>query len=111
MAVSPIGNVILVNQNMSVASNHASNLQNRFDLQNVAAMMKANDKREEILKVRPTEETHYIGQDEDDYEKVKEDEERKHKQSPREIPKAFVKDESEESEDEESNPSLLDLKI
>jgi hypothetical protein len=108
MAVSPLGNAILVNQNMHIASNQASNLQNRFDLQNVAAMMRANEKREEIAKIRPTEETHYIGQDDDDYRKVEDEEKRKDSERGNQQKAFILKDEDNE---DDNSPSLLDLKI
>lgn len=115
MAVSPLGNAILVNQNMHIASNQASNLQNRFDLQNLAAMIKANDKHEEVTKIRPTEESHYIGEYEDEYQKIDDEERRRNK---REHKQAFiVKDVKEKnghkevSVEDDNSPSLLDLKI
>lgn len=107
MPVSPTGNIIIVNQQMHVASNASSNLQNRFDLQNLAAMLKANE-REEIKSVRPAEETHHIDP-ENEHEKEKVDEEEKQKNKNRQ--KHFKESEKEEEEKEEPITShILDLK-
>ena len=37
MAVTPLGNTIFINQNVNMVSNKVADVQNRFDLQNLAA--------------------------------------------------------------------------
>lgn len=60
MPVTPLGNTIYINQNMNVVANKQSEVQNRFDLQSLAAMALNEEKNEEVEQVRPTEETYKI---------------------------------------------------
>ena len=60
MAVTPLGNTIFINQNVNMVSNKVADVQNRFDLQNLAAASLASDEKQEVLEVRPTEETYKI---------------------------------------------------
>ena len=107
MPVTPIGNTIFINQNMNVVANKQAEVQNRFDLQNLAAMALQEDASEEITQVRPTEETYKIDP-EHEHEKKKNNERER----------VFEKDESETSNDEsseeidDSDPNRrLDIKI
>lgn len=109
MSVSPTGNVILVNQQSHIASNASSNLQNRFDLQNLAAMIKANE-LDETKSVRPTEANHEIDP-ENEHEKEKIDEEEKRKQRNKQKKHHFKESKNEDEEDEKIISShILDLK-
>ena len=65
MAISPLGNIIHVNQNMQVQSVMQGNAQNRVDLQNFANMESFNDKLKQLEEVRPTEEISKIDKDRD----------------------------------------------
>ena len=60
MAVTPLGNTIFINQNVNMVSNKVADIQNRFDLQNLAAASLASDEKQEVSEVRPTEETYKI---------------------------------------------------
>ena len=60
MAVTPLGNTIFINQNVNMVSNKFADVQNRFDLQNLAAASLASDEKQEVSEVRPTEETYKI---------------------------------------------------
>lgn len=60
MPVTPLGNTIYINQNMNVVANKQAEVQNRFDLQSLAAMALNEEKNEEVEQVRPTEETYKI---------------------------------------------------
>ena len=60
MAVTPLGNTIVFNQNVNMVSNKVADVQNRFDLQNLAAASLASDEKQEVSEVRPTEETYKI---------------------------------------------------
>ena len=60
MAVTPLGNTIFINQNVNMVSNKVADVQNRFDLQNLAAASLASDEKQEVSEVRPTEETYKI---------------------------------------------------
>jgi len=101
MAVSPIGNAIIVNQNIPVAASQQNLAQNRIDLQNVAAGEIVKDEQKKVEETRPTEQSSEINAEE---EKKKQEGEQKH-----------TKKENEEEETEEQNnpPSpehLLDVK-
>ena len=60
MAVTPLGNTIFINQNVNMVSNKDADIQNRFDLQNLAAASLASDEKQEVSEVRPTEEIYKI---------------------------------------------------
>ena len=60
MAVTPLGNTIFINQNVNMVSNKVADVQNRFDLQNLAAASLASDEKQEVSEVRPTEEAYKI---------------------------------------------------
>jgi hypothetical protein len=55
MAISPLGNVILTNQNAPVASLAQQQVQGRIDFQNMIASEISQEKKEEIERTRPTE--------------------------------------------------------
>ncbi len=108
MPVSAIGNIIIVNQQMHIASNASSNLQNRFDLQNLAAMIKANEK-EEIKNVRPMEEPHMIDPEkEQEKERVKKEENQRQKNQQKHSFKGKKKENS--GNEILNNSHILDLK-
>ena len=70
MAVTPLGNTIFINQNVNMVSNKVADVQNRFDLQNLAAASLASDEKQEVSEVRPTEEAYKIDP-ENEHEKQK----------------------------------------
>lgn len=77
MAVTPLGNTIFINQNVNMVSNKVADVQNRFDLQNLAAASLASDEKQEVSEVRPTEETYKIDpQNEHEKQKKKDEQER-----------------------------------
>ena len=57
MAISPLTNIIFVNQNMNVASAIQNMQFNRYDVQNAAAQSIVNEKEKSIEETRPAEET------------------------------------------------------
>ena len=70
MAVTPLGNTIFINQNVNMVSNKVADVQNRFDLQNLAVASLASDEKQEVSEVRPTEEAYKIDP-ENEHEKQK----------------------------------------
>ena len=77
MAVTPLGNTIFINQNVNMVSNKVADVQNRFDLQNLAAASLASDEKQEVSEVRPTEETYKIDpENEHEKQKKKDEQER-----------------------------------
>ena len=77
MAVTPLGNTIFINQNVNMVSSKVADVQNRFDLQNLAAASLASDEKQEVSEVRPTEETYKIDpENEHEKQKKKDEQER-----------------------------------
>ena len=102
MAIGPVGNAIYVNQQMATVASEKNALQNRFELQNVAANAATNEKEKEIEEVRPTEENHMV---DPDREHTKEEAEQQMKRERK-------KPETEEEEGEEAPPIRhLDIKV
>ena len=60
MAVTPLHNIIFVNQNMNVAASNQTSQFNRFDIQQAAAQALANEKEKRIEETRPAEESYKI---------------------------------------------------
>jgi len=60
MAISPLTNIIFVNQNMNVASAIQNMQFNRYDVQNAAAQALVNEKEKTIEETRPAEEAMQI---------------------------------------------------
>lgn len=63
MAVTPLGNIIQINQNTHVAGNKAANFINRIDIQDLAAKEIAKDDKKDVEEVRPTEESEKVNED------------------------------------------------
>lgn len=103
MAIGPIGNAIFVNQQTATVSSVQGNLNNRFDLQNVAAQAAANEKEKEVVEVRPAEEAHEI---DPDREHARDEADRETKRNPK-------REEGEEEKEEESSSPhhLLDITV
>ncbi len=60
MAISPLTNIIFINQNMNVASAVMNMQFNRYDVQNAAAQALTNEKERVIEETRPAEEAMQI---------------------------------------------------
>jgi Ran GTPase-activating protein (RanGAP) involved in mRNA processing and transport len=103
MAIGPVGNAIYVNQQMASVASEKTALQNRFELQNVAANAMANDKQKEVEEVRPTEENHEVDPDREHQKHESDDEQ---KRNPKE-------DEEEEKQSENPDDTIphLDIKV
>ncbi len=109
MAISPLGSVIYTNQNTQAASVKQSDVQNRVDMQNIAAGATANEKGKEIREVRPTEETYKIDP-EKEHQKQKNEEETgaKEEETTRDTKHKHLK----KSEDDDTPPtSILDITV
>ncbi len=65
MAISPLTNIIFVNQNMNVAASVQNMQFNRYDIQNAAAQALVNEKEKVIEETRPAEEAEAIDPDRD----------------------------------------------
>ncbi len=100
MAIGPIGSAIYVNQQMAAVASEQNAVQNKFDLQNLAAATIANEKEDEVQEVRPTEET---GETNEDAERKKREEEENEKN----------KERKKDEEKETKTPPLhhLDIKV
>jgi hypothetical protein len=74
MAIGPVGNAIYVNQQMAAVASEKNAMQNRFELQNLAAAAAVNDKDKEVEEVRPPEENHAVDPDREHAEEEAEQE-------------------------------------
>ncbi|MGP1579753.1 MAG: hypothetical protein ACTTH5_01825 [Wolinella sp.] len=63
MAVSPLGNITYINQNMQSSSIQHANAQQRMDFQALVNLQEMDEKQQEIEAVRPTEETDALNED------------------------------------------------
>ncbi len=78
MAIGAIGAVAYANQAMPAQTKMQSNFQNRLDMQNSVATAIQDADKQEIIEVRPAEETHKIDPD-NEHEKEKNKEEQSEK--------------------------------
>ena len=63
MAITPLTNIIYINQNMNVAASLQNMQFNRYDIQQAAAQALANEKEQRVEETRPPEETLAIDPD------------------------------------------------
>jgi len=63
MAITPLTNIIFVNQNMNVAASVQNMQFNRYDIQQAAAQALVNEKERTIEETRPAEEAEAIDPD------------------------------------------------
>jgi len=111
MAVSPLTNIVFINQNMHVAAGVQTAQFNRYDLQNLAAQTLVNEKEKIVEEVRPIEESYKVDPDrEHEKERAKEQEEER-EQAANHKPKSDTETNSAEENssvtiDEDGNPRL-----
>lgn len=101
MSVTPLGNVIQINQNMHIASTKFSSMLSRIDIQDLAAKQIAKDEKKGVEELRAAEEVH----------KVNEESEREKHQAKDELYRPSKKDSDEvEKEVGEEGVRHIDLK-
>jgi len=105
MAVSPLGNVIVVNQMTPAATSMQNAHTNRVDIQNFAAQVAANEKKQEIEEIRPTEENHKIDPDRE-HQKGEADEELSEQTKQKQRTKT-----QKQSSQEQHTTHILDIKV
>ena len=99
-SIGPVGGAIHVNQLTPVVASEKNALQNRFELQNMAAANASNEKQKEIEEVRPTEENHMVDSDREHTEQHAKEENPKER-----------KEEEEKEESSSSSLHHLDVKV
>jgi len=106
MPVSPLGNQIFINQNMSVASHTQAQHQGKIDFQTVLNVQEFQDKEKKVEETRPAEENEKIDPD-------REHEKKRQEQELENMEEQQKKRDDDEEESEGSNPlhHLLDIKI
>ncbi|MDP3586468.1 MAG: hypothetical protein Q8R58_00270 [Sulfuricurvum sp.] len=77
MAISPVGGVIYANQQMAGIAAEVGAVQNRFELQAIAAQALARDQKKEVQEVRPTEENKGVDPNREHTKEQAEQEERR----------------------------------
>jgi len=100
-AIGPVGSAIYTNQQMASVASEKNALQNRFELQNMAAADASNAKAKEVEDVRPTEENHAV------------DEDREHTEQEAESENPKDRDNKEDGDEADEIPPLhkLDIKV
>ncbi|BDY12876.1 hypothetical protein [Hydrogenimonas cancrithermarum] len=104
MAISPLTNIIFVNQNMHVAASVQNMQFNRYDMQNVAAQAMVNEKEKTIEETRQAEELHNIDPEREHTRQEAEAQEREREKAAKKKPKTH-KDKG-FTIDEDGNPHL-----
>lgn len=110
MAVTPLGNTIFINQNVNMVSNKVADVQNRFDLQNLAAASLASDEKQEVSEVRPTEEAYKIDP-ENEHEKQKKKDEQERFEGKRSQDLEENDEEADETQTEDEPIRHIDIEI
>lgn len=77
MAISPVGGVIYANQQMAGIAGEVGAVQNRFELQALAAQALSRDQKKEVQEVRPAEETKNVDPNREHTKEQAEQEERR----------------------------------
>lgn len=105
MAISPLGNIVLVNQMTPAATASQNAHSNRVELQNFMAQATVQEKDEKVLEIREAEESHEVDPDRE-HQQQESDEQMKNMSRKR-------KPHSENEEDESDLPPLhkLDIKV
>ncbi len=103
MAISPLTNIIFVNQNMNVASAIQNMQFNRYDVQNAAAQAIVNEKEKSIEETRPAEETMEIDPEREHTRQEAQEREKERERAAKSKPKSKEKG---FTIDEEGNPRV-----
>ena len=77
MAISPVGGVIYANQQMAGIAAEVGAVQNRFELQALAAQALSREQKKEVQEVRPAEETKGVDPNREHTKEQAEQEERR----------------------------------
>ncbi|MDD4854354.1 MAG: hypothetical protein PHQ22_06905 [Sulfuricurvum sp.] len=77
MAISPVGGVIYANQQMAGIAGEVGAVQNRFELQALAAQALSREQKKEVQEVRPAEETKNVDPNREHTKEQAEQEERR----------------------------------
>jgi hypothetical protein len=101
MSITPVGGVIYANQQMAGIAAEVGAVQNRFELQALAAAALANEQKKEVQEVRPTEETQGVDPNREHTKEQAEQEERR----------SSDEDHSEHKETPPKSLHLLDVKV
>ena len=104
MSISPLGNIVLVNQMTPVATAPQNTHTNRVELQNFMAQASVQEKDEKILEIREAEESHALNPDREHYRE----------ESDEEMQNMSQKKKNHKEEDDSSDASplyKLDIKV
>ena len=105
MAISPLSNIIFVNQNMNVAASVQNMEFNRYDVQQAAAQAMVNEKEKRVEETRPPEESEAINPDREHNREEARQEEEEREQAAHLKPPQKGEDKG-FSIDEEGNPHI-----
>jgi hypothetical protein len=102
MSITPVGGVIYANQQMAGIAGEVGAVQNRFELQALAAAALASEQKKEIQEVRPTEENQSVDSNREHTKEQAEQEERRSSEE---------EDNAPEKEPARKPLHLLDVKV
>ena len=105
MAISPLGNVVLVNQMTPAATSLPNAHNNRVELQNFMAQTTIQERDEKVLDIREAEESHSVDPDREHQQQQADEQMKEMKES------AEQKPETKTVEEEEAPIHLLDIKV
>lgn len=109
MSISPVGNMIFINQNSSVASTKIADAQAKNDFVNVANGIVASENDKEMKSVRPAEATYKIDPKNEHEKHHSQDEEHEHEEQMKEALKK--KEKEQQQKEEENSPQILDITV
>ena len=110
MAISALGNMIFVNQNMQVAATKQLDFQARVDFQNLVAAASVNDKEKEVEELADLNEDVMIKEDLEHYKQNSNQNSKEKKEEEQEVVNTAKKAKNDEDLDD-GMPHLLDIRV
>ena len=110
MAISALGNIIFVNQNMQVAATKQLDFQSRVDFQNLVAAASINDKEKEVEDLADLNEDVMIKEDLEHYKQNSEQNSKEKDEEEQEIVNTAKKAKNDEELDD-GLPHILDIRV
>jgi ABC-type Zn2+ transport system substrate-binding protein/surface adhesin len=108
MAISPLGNIVLVNQMTPAATAPQNAHNNRVELQNFMTQAMIQEKDEKVLEIREAEESHAIDPDREHQQQHADEQTKEMSEEAKQKPH---KKEQEQDVEENEPKHLLDIKV
>ncbi len=111
MAISPIENIIFVNQNMQVAATKQLDFQSRVDFQNLVAGAIANDKEKEVEDIADLNEDVMIKEDLEHHKQNSDTSSGEKEEEEKAVINMAKKNKSNDIDEDDGLPHLLDIRV